>query len=185
MSFNILKSLAIVIMFLIFQNVCYCQIKRHNADYYFQQANIRYQVPPGHYTDSLTKECIVLYSKAIQLNPKFSKAYRNRGRLYSNLKLYKNAISDLTQAIKYGHSDEKWDLYKSRGQYLYSSGDYKKAIADFNLAIPIDGNPAYLYLFRAKAYWKLGLKDRACHDYKIAIKRNPSIAAEREFLDCN
>jgi len=95
------KSFIILFTTIFISDKCYSQAKKHNADYYFQQANIKYQVPPERCTDRLVRQCIGLYAKAIELDPKFSQAYRNRGRLYGDLKLYPNAVNDFTCAIKY------------------------------------------------------------------------------------
>lgn len=79
------KSFIILFTTIFISDKCYSQAKKHNADYYFQQANIKYQVPPERCTDRLVRQCIGLYAKAIELDPKFSQAYRNGGRLYGDL----------------------------------------------------------------------------------------------------
>lgn len=179
------KLIVILTIFVCSMNCAFCQTKKHDANYYFQQANIRYQVSPEHYSDSLAKSCLPLYTKAIQLNPRFWQAYRNRSRIYSDLKMYKNSIADINSALKYTNSDDAVYLLGMRGDNYYKNGDYKKAVKDFSKAIPKEGNPSYHFFMRAKAKWKLGLKEESCKDYQIAIKDDPNLVKEKEFLECN
>jgi tetratricopeptide (TPR) repeat protein len=46
------------------------------------------------------------YSKAIELNPKFSDAWYNRAVAYGNLLDKKNAIQDLLKAQELGHAPD-------------------------------------------------------------------------------
>ena len=43
---------------------------------------------------------IINYTKAIELDPKYAKAYSNRGLAYSDLKKHEEAIADYTIAIE-------------------------------------------------------------------------------------
>ncbi|RFZ90525.1 hypothetical protein D0C36_22360 [Mucilaginibacter conchicola] len=162
----------------------YAQSKRHNADYYFHSA-AKYLVSPGDaVTDSIIKSNIALYTKAIQLDHKFYQAYRNRSREYYQLKLYDKAIADLISAIRYAKPKEKWYLYEMRADIYYEINNFKAAVYDLGFVISVDGNVARAYLKRAKAYWQLNLKDKACNDYSKAFKMDPSVADNKEFLIC-
>lgn len=167
------------------KNPCFGQSKLHNAEYYFEQGNIKTLASPEHNTDSLIRTCIPLFSKAIQLKPNFFQAYRNRGRLYGELKLYGNAIKDLTQAIKYCGKGDRWYLREMRGEFYYLNGQYKLAVSDLDFAIQTNGSSSYLFLTRAKAYWKLEQKYKACNDYAKAVKIDSATVKRKEFLDCS
>jgi tetratricopeptide (TPR) repeat protein len=46
------------------------------------------------------QRAIADYTKAIQLDPDYAKAYHNRGAAYSGLSQYQNAINEYTKAIQ-------------------------------------------------------------------------------------
>ena len=63
-------------------------------------------------------KAIADYSKAIKINPKFVKAYNNRGVAYSMKKQYELAIADFTKAIELDPKNGK--AYHNRAiVYLY------------------------------------------------------------------
>ncbi len=57
-------------------------------------------------------DSIFYYSKAIEINPEFSKAYYNRGNAEFNLSQFENAIIDFTNAIEI--SPTYANAYKNR-----------------------------------------------------------------------
>ena len=72
---------------------------------------------------------IIYYTKAIELDPKLTAAYNNRGNAYHNLKNYEVAIADYTKAIEL---DPKLAAaYNNRGNAYKSLGKNNEANADF------------------------------------------------------
>ena len=67
------------------------------------------------------------------------------------------------------------DSYK-RGQAYYESGEYHKAIAEYNKAIELNPNLGLAYFNRAYAYGEIGKYDEAIADYSKAIELNPGDA---------
>jgi len=85
------------------------QIYRLTEDYaedYFQQALA------AHARNQL-KDALEDYDRAIQLNPKYTNAYYNRGNVYYNLGKHEHAIADYDQAIQLNSEEAK--TYTSRG----------------------------------------------------------------------
>ena len=116
---------------------------------------------------------IKLYSEAIELNPKYYKAYNDRGEAYQKLGKYKLAIDDYDKAIQLSPKFEV--AYYNRGT-AYSDGlkKYERAIINYNEAIQINTKFWQAYNNRGKAYYNLGQYERAISDYDKAIDLYPN-----------
>lgn len=73
------------------------------------------------------------YNKAIELNPKDSVSYLNRGRAYINTKSYDLAILDFDKTIELNPKDSmaffiRADIYEKKGKFQQAIGDYQKAV---------------------------------------------------------
>ena len=80
------------------------------------------------------------FTKAIQLDPRNSAAYFNRGRILANKNNLDDAISDFSKAIDIDPRDAM--AYSNRGVLRARKGDGDGAIADYNKAIEIDRRAA-------------------------------------------
>jgi Tfp pilus assembly protein PilF len=69
------------------------------------------------------------YSKAIELQPKFSRAYLNRALAYSSLKEHDKAIADYNKMVEIRPADLKV-VIDGRAEQYFEKGDYAKAWAD-------------------------------------------------------
>jgi tetratricopeptide (TPR) repeat protein len=77
------------------------------------------------------------------LVPAFSKAYYNRGNVYSNRNQYKNAIEDYTTSI--GVEPNFAEAYYNRANAFAKIGQYAKAIADYDSVIRLRPGDADAY----------------------------------------
>ncbi len=117
------------------------------------------------------KQAIHDYTKAIELYPKYAKAYIFRGYVYNILGKYNEAIADSNKAIEL---DPKLvDSYIISGSAHISLNKYNEAIADANKAIKLEPNFARGYMTRASGYIGLGKYDEAVADSSKAIDLNP------------
>jgi tetratricopeptide (TPR) repeat protein len=73
------------------------------------------------------------YTKAIELQPKFSRAYLNRALSYSMLKEHDKAIADYNKMVELRPADLKV-IIDSRAEQYFEKGDYTKAWADVEKA---------------------------------------------------
>lgn len=91
-----------------------------------------------HYDLGKCKEAIDDYSKALQLNPQFTRAYNNRA--YTNMRLhnYKDALRDLDTAIAQDPTYVTALMNRGDMYNYYYKIDRQKAIADYNRVIAID-----------------------------------------------
>ncbi|MDB9468408.1 tetratricopeptide repeat protein [Dolichospermum circinale CS-539/09] len=101
-------------------------------------------------------------------NKRISIVYKARGDSHWNLKNYKQAINDYTQAIKL--DDKNAIYYVGRGFAYFQLKDYKQAINDYSQAIKIDDKNAIYYNGRGLTYLKLKDYKQAINDFTQAIK---------------
>ena len=103
-----------------------------------------------------------------------SKAYATRGVTYYELKEYKLAIDDYTQAIKIDSQNAEY--YAFRGGIYSFLKEYKQAINDYTQAIKIDDKNAIYYNARGLTYLELKDYKLAINDYTQAIQLDPKNA---------
>ncbi|MCW9679361.1 tetratricopeptide repeat protein [Dolichospermum planctonicum UHCC 0167] len=101
-------------------------------------------------------------------NKRISIVYKARGDSHWNLKNYKQAIDDYTQAIKIDPKNAIY--YDARGNTYFQLKDYKQAINDFTQAIKLDTKNANYYARRGLTYLQLKDYKQAINDYTQAIK---------------
>lgn len=102
-------------------------------------------------------------------------AFMNRGDLKHQLGDSYGAISDYTQGINLGMNFGV--DYRRRGVALAATGNYRQAIADYNIAIAILSPPKKrspdlvieVHILRGNAWRATGANQEACFDYKKAV----------------
>ncbi len=110
-------------------------------------------------------EAISDLNKAIQLDPKNANAYIDRGYIHGILGQYEDAVTDFTKAII--------NVFYSRGQTYYYSGDWNKVISDYTKVIELDPENVDAYCSRGAAYCFSAHYSQAISDFDKAIKINP------------
>jgi tetratricopeptide (TPR) repeat protein len=127
----------IVICLVLFVSVVNCYGAKGKAEEFFEQ---------GKKYNSVEKadQAIENYSKAIKINPKFAKAYNNRGIAYIWKKQYDLAIADLSKAIELDPKNGK--AYNNRAVVYSYQGEADKARQDLQKAqsLGIAVNPDFL-----------------------------------------
>jgi len=123
------------------------------------------------------------YTKSIQYDPNFSMAYNNRGWSKYELKKYSEALLDLNKAIEL--DPKNWVAYDSRQEIKFALLDLKGCIADCNKGIELNPKLANSYFFRGRAYFKQGLKTKACEDWSKAGELGKSEAYGYITKYCN
>jgi tetratricopeptide (TPR) repeat protein len=118
------------------------------------------------------KEAIIYLkhlNKTIDLNPKFSKSYFNRGCIYSfSLSKYDDAIRDYSNAIKLNPNYVL--AYNNRGIiYGVVKKNYSAAIKDFTKAIDINPVLPYLYCNLALVFLHNKNPNQAIKYYSLAV----------------
>lgn len=103
------------------------------------------------------------FTKAIEINPNYAKAYYNRGVIYKYLEEYLKAIADFTKYINLEKDDKNG--YESRAKAYFERKDYSKSISDFTKVINIDKKDDYTLYNRGLAYYFLGKEKEARQDW--------------------
>ena len=128
-------------------------------------------------TQKFIHQTIILHQdKIIKINPNDYNAYNKRGVAKYKLKHYKEAIYDLSQAIK--HKSDYATAYNNRGVAKDRSRDYEGAIDDYNKAIENKSDYATAYNNRGIAKDSLRDYEGAIDDYNKAIKIDPNDAID-------
>jgi tetratricopeptide (TPR) repeat protein len=118
-----------------------------------------------------TREAIVHYREAIQLDAKDARAYYNLGTLQAGEGDLNAAGETLSQALRYSPQNES--LLNNLGVVQAQQGKYEEALDHFQKAILY--NPAYpkSYLNAAVALQALGKAGPAFTNYTIALRMEP------------
>lgn len=94
-------------------------------------------------------------------------AYNNRGWCKFEMKLYKEALKDVEQAIKMDSTN--WNAYDSRQEIKYTLNDFKGCVKDCNITLLLNPECANALYFRGRANLKLNNKKLVCSDLQKAM----------------
>jgi tetratricopeptide (TPR) repeat protein len=145
------------------------------ADEYFITGFNRY-VEPGADVIAGKKEAIQSFTKAIQLNARYSRAYFMRAYAYAQISEFQNALADYSQAIAL--NPKYAEAYNNRGSLKHEKlNDPQGALADYNQAIALNPNLADAYYNRGLLQdEQLNNPQGALADFNKAITLNPNLA---------
>src|SRR6266496_1509441 len=114
------------------------------------------------------------FTRAIELDPKYSKTYSNRGIAKEEKGDMDGAIADCTRAIKL---DPRYaPAYSTRGLAKKNKGDLNEAITDYTRAVELDPKYVNAYYNRGLAKWAKGDINGAVADYTRAVELDPKYA---------
>ena len=116
-------------------------------------------------------EKILRYTRAIELDPKYSTAYRERGHAHYDEGNYEQAIQDFSRAIGLEPKDN--GSYMGRGLVHLHRTDYGLAIVDYTKAIEINPDLAPPYSNRGLCYFRQNYYGPAIRDFTKAIELSP------------
>ena len=115
-------------------------------------------------------DAIDQFSKAIEQNPDFEKAYVNRALSYSKTGDHQKAARDFDRAIVLNGRDP--ELFYFSGNEWHIEGKNDLALARLNMAISLKGNFLEAYQVRFAVNMELGNYDEALYDTKRSLKLN-------------
>jgi tetratricopeptide (TPR) repeat protein len=120
------------------------------------------------FTQGKFSVAIEYYSKAIEIDRNYSRAYYNRGTALSKLKDHNGAIGDYNKAIELNR--DYADAYYNRGNSKKALSDYQGAITDYTKVIELDSNEIKAYFNRGNSFESLEKYDLAIEDYSKYIE---------------
>lgn len=104
------------------------------------------------------------FNKAIATAPMYANGYYERGRFtFQHFDFYDRALKDINKAILL--DPYLPGIYSIRGTLKMQIENYLGAIADYDIAIDIDGDDIYALFNRGIAYYNLGMKEQCCADW--------------------
>jgi tetratricopeptide (TPR) repeat protein len=107
------------------------------------------------------------YSRAIEIDPKYIRAYFARGGAYEKKGQLDRAISDYTRVLEI--DPKAIQIYPQRGVAYERKHDFDRAIADHSSWIRFNPDVAKGYVVRGNAYAGKGDRDAAIADYTRAL----------------
>ena len=119
------------------------------------------------------ENALVAYNKAIQLDPKYGKAYAGRAGAYGGLKKYDKEIKDLDTAIRLDSANADYYYYSKALTYNVLH-DYKRAIENINKSIEIKGRIQY-YVIRGYIY--------QCMENYLLAQKDYGFVREKDFYN--
>lgn len=117
------------------------------------------------------QDAIAALDKAIELNPKYARAYSLRGSSYTRTDKPQKGIDDCTTVLEL--MPDNAEAYINRGLAYYKSHYYDKGIRDINRSIEINPNIDKAYNIRGLCYLAGRAYPQAVEDFSTAIKINP------------
>lgn len=72
--------------------------------------------------------------------------------------------------------------YAARGMANSAQTLLPEALADFQMAVALDGRTARYVLYRGQAYERLGITEAAIADYRYGLSINPDLAPAQDAL---
>jgi curved DNA-binding protein CbpA len=102
---------------------------------------------------------------------------------YSQIRNYDKALEYYAKLLRFRPRDPK--LYQRMGDIELELKQYDRALAQFDLAIVLEGKSSHLYYQRAICHYFLQDKPRTCGDWQRAQQLNPNLRdADLEYF-CN
>jgi tetratricopeptide (TPR) repeat protein len=118
-----------------------------------------------------TKLAFADFDRAIALDPKNARAFRERANAYRTDGRLDRALSDANAAVRLDPNNaEGFDV---RGNVYNNNRQYDRAIDDYNESLRLDPKSAQAFLDRGVAYYFKGDMQSAIQDYNESIKLNP------------
>lgn len=119
---------------------------------------------------------VIHFTKAINLDPKNSRAHSGRGYALNNTSKFPESLADLNKSIELNPNPKTRDVYLVRGTIYNRMAKYPEAIADFNKVIELDPKNANAYISRSSSYLSKKMYPRAIEDCTKAIEIDPKNA---------
>jgi tetratricopeptide (TPR) repeat protein len=108
------------------------------------------------------------FDKAIEIIPKFMKAYHTKGRVLGRLKRYDDVIKNCDKALELSEKQPK--ILSQKSFALYALKKYKESLKIAQLAVQYGNDVSITYEARANAYASLGHYELAVSDYDKTLE---------------
>ncbi len=108
--------------------------------------------------------------KAISINPKYSDAKNNLGRVHIELARYDEAVTELTEVVKDLTYTSVEKAYVNLGLAYIKKGEYNTALVQLKKAIDANNKFCPAYNYYGQALFGLQKFDQAAESFETALK---------------
>lgn len=119
------------------------------------------------FIENKSRECIDVFSKAIDAGEKTQIAYLSRGVAFLKTEQTDNAIKDFSMVISMNNNNMRAHFY--RGIAYMSKADFNNAIKDFDKTIELKPDHGAAFFARGSAYAQSGNAEEAARNFKTAL----------------
>jgi tetratricopeptide (TPR) repeat protein len=119
-------------------------------------------------------QAVADFTRATDLDPKYTNAWCSRGIAHDKLGRYEEAIADFSRAIDL--DPRLMSAWYGRGLAYATLGRYGEAVDDYARVIELDPKHVNAWYGRGLAYRRLGQYGKAIDDYETALKLAPTHA---------
>ena len=116
------------------------------------------------------QDAIAQFTRAIELDPDYEKAYVSRAIAYSRTGEHKSAAEDYDRALVFDDKDE--ELYYFSGKEWHQHGNIQFALIKLTTAINMKKNFLEAYQIRQAVYMEMEQYEQALKDCEMCLKLN-------------
>jgi len=133
-----------------------------------QSAKKYYKAGEDFFAVNKFEDAIKQFTKAIELDPDYDRAYIHRALVHERMNNYSTAAEDYERALVFLTKDET--VYYAAGNAYFKSEQYGAALAKLNTALTMKSNYLEAYQIRNQVFIALERYDDALDDCKRALK---------------
>ncbi|HYC90845.1 MAG TPA: tetratricopeptide repeat protein [Thermoanaerobaculia bacterium] len=152
------------------------RLSRHLTDeeYRLHRSVLLYNIAQVHTSTRNYDEALHYYAQAMEIDPRYSEYYNDRGSVYLKMGRFEEAIADYRKATEL--SEPYHEVYTNLGQACNLAGDPESAIAAYTKSLDLAPRQLLPILGRAQAHEMLGNQEAALADYTAALQLDSSDA---------
>ncbi|WP_313916781.1 tetratricopeptide repeat protein [Tahibacter sp.] len=115
-------------------------------------------------------EAIAYYTAAMEIDPRYSEYYNERGGVFLKVGRLDEAVADFQRAIQL--SAPYFEVWTNLGQALRRAGKFAAAVEAYTHALDIEPHASLARIGRAQSQEQLGNAQAAIDDYSAALSRD-------------
>lgn len=145
------------------------RLERHldEDQYRLHRSVLLYNIAQVHTSTRSYDDALAFYTSALQIDPRYSEYYNERGGVFLRMGRVQEAIADYHRAAEL--SAPYHEVFTNLGQAYKLVGDARAAIEAYSRAIDLDPRQFLPLVGRAQAYELAGEAEAALADYDAAL----------------
>lgn len=117
---------------------------------------------------SAWEEALKYFNQAIEIDPSFAPAYREKAEILRKSGLFNEAVEAYA---KYYELNTSCRVQQRYAAFVFLSKDYKKAVTELENALPCNPDYVYMYRFLGKSYYETGDFAKGLENINIFFNR--------------